>query len=206
MSNFLTKQIKKIKRKRKGKKTYATCSLCSHQTRIRHFKAKKNDVKQILYLNKFYLKKFDFNFEDECYRMIYFSKFWVGKKNRSLTITQFSFYFLFPESTHSVDGPNLWLLNLDQDLVNTLRVNFPEWNFGSSTVVTAVTEDLNNNNTSTSTNTILVENQRKTVRRQQHQTHNHPKKASESHSHRKNYSKSTSISSNDRKMAEGKLL
>lgn len=97
-----------------------------------------------------------------------------------------------------MDGPNLWLLNLDQDLVNTLRVNFPEWNFGSSAVVTAVTEDLNNNNT-TSTNTIIVETQRKTATRRQQQ-----RKSSESRSPRKNYSKSSSISSNDKKMAEGK--
>lgn len=110
-------------------------------------------------------------------------------------------FFLFAESTHSVDGPNLWLLNLDQDLVNTLRVNFPEWNFGSSAVVTAVTEDLNNNNTTTSTNTIIVETQRKTATRRQQQ-----RKSSESQSSRKNYSKSSSISSNDKKMAEGKCL
>lgn len=114
------------------------------------------------------------------------------------------FLFFFAESTHSVDGSNLWSLKLDQDLVDTLRVSFPQWNFGSSTVVAAV-EDLNNNNTSsTNNNTIIVETtQRKpTNSRQSNNNHYHQRK---SESHRKNYSKSSSILSNDKKMAEGKF-
>lgn len=35
--------------------------------------------------------------------------------------------FLFSESTHGVDGPGLWRLTLDQDLLDTLSRRFPTW-------------------------------------------------------------------------------
>ncbi|XP_033149619.1 flocculation protein FLO11 [Drosophila busckii] len=42
------------------------------------------------------------------------------------------------ESTHSVDGgPASWRLTLDQDLIDTLKGNFPSWFQGTSSVTTA---------------------------------------------------------------------
>lgn len=37
------------------------------------------------------------------------------------------FFFNFTESTHGVDGPLLWRLTLDQDLLDTLTRRFPSW-------------------------------------------------------------------------------
>lgn len=37
------------------------------------------------------------------------------------------FYLSFAESTHDVDGPGLWRLTLDQDLLDTLSRRFPTW-------------------------------------------------------------------------------
>lgn len=54
-----------------------------------------------------------------------------------------SFFFLVTESTHGVDGPLLWRLTLDQDLLDTLTRRFPSWfdnNSGSSSSIASTSD------------------------------------------------------------------
>lgn len=54
-----------------------------------------------------------------------------------IEIIMFSCFLFFAESTHGVDGPLLWRLTLDQDLLDTLTRRFPSWfdnNSGSSSI------------------------------------------------------------------------
>lgn len=122
-------------------------------------------------------------------------------------VNKFLVIFVFSESTHSVDGSSLWLLKLDQDLVNTLRVSFPEWNFGTSTVVTAAgVEDIKNNNSSSTNAAIIVENQRKNSSKYQSHRKTSSVTTVTNNSKNKHYSKSSSISSTKEKMAEGESI